>query len=154
MLRLDLNPEPRWIDLLAGVRLHVAPLSSAIWLAAKAEVEATGATDPAAAAEWSVDILKAVARRVILDWSGIGDLDGAPIPPSPAAISALLDRNDAWEAFNEQVFAPWFLLSAEKNASAPSPDSTSARATTAVDAPAPVRTVPGGFTPRRPTQAG
>lgn len=147
MLRLELHPAPRWIDLMPGVRLQVAPMSTAIWLAAKSECPVATSADGSDVAAWSVDLLKTVARRVIMDWSGIGDLDGAPIPPSPGAISALLDRNDAWEAFNEQVFAPWYLLSAEKNGFAPSPDGTGARATIATAVPDHALPAQGGATP-------
>ena len=34
---------------------------------------------------------KALARRAVLAWEGVGDADGKPIDPSPEAIDALLD---------------------------------------------------------------
>ena len=36
------------------------------------------------------DFEKALARRAVLAWEGIGDADGKPIDPSPEAIDALL----------------------------------------------------------------
>lgn len=134
MLRLEIAPAPRWIDLLPGVRLRVAPMTSAVWLAARAECADVLDETASGGAEWSVGVVKAVAGRLILGWEGIGDADGGPIEPSAPAISALLDRRDAWEAFEARVFAPWYLLSAEKNVFAPSPGSTSPGATIAVDA--------------------
>lgn len=154
MLRLELHAAPRWIDLLPGARVQVAPMTSAVWMAARAENDPTEAADAPDAAIWSVAVLKSVANRVILDWAGIGDEEGTPIPPSEAAISALLDRNDAWDAFNEKVFAPWFLVSAEKNVFAPSHGSTSARATIAVDVPGSAPPAQGENTPPERPRAG
>jgi len=35
MLRLDLTAEPRWLDLGRGVRLHAAPLTTVLMVAAR-----------------------------------------------------------------------------------------------------------------------
>ena len=42
MIRLDLSAEPKWLDLGAGLRLHVLPVTTAIMVAARndAAVEA------------------------------------------------------------------------------------------------------------------
>jgi hypothetical protein len=37
MLRLDLTVEPRWLDLAHGVRLRVAPLTTALMVAARSD---------------------------------------------------------------------------------------------------------------------
>ena len=73
-------------------------------------------------------MLKALARVAIVDWEGIGDEAGAPIPPSPERIDALLDLYPAFRAFETAYFLPALVLDAEKNASAPAPNGTSAAA--------------------------
>ena len=35
MIRLDLSSEPKWLDLGAGLRLHVLPVTTAIMVAAR-----------------------------------------------------------------------------------------------------------------------
>ena len=84
----------------------------------------------------AIALAKAIAERVILEWEGVGDADGEPIEPSPEAIDALLDVYPIWEAFQIGYVAKGLLVVAEKNASAPSPNGTSAGATdTAPPAP-------------------
>ena len=39
MIRLDLKREPHWLDLGHGVRLHVRPCTTALMMAARAEVQ-------------------------------------------------------------------------------------------------------------------
>ena len=73
-------------------------------------------------------LLKALARVAIIDWEGIGDEAGAAIPPSPERIDALLDLYPAFRAFETGYFLPALVLDAEKNASAPAPNGTSAAA--------------------------
>lgn len=73
--------------------------------------------------------LKALARRAVLAWEGIGDADGNPIDPSPEAIDALLDIWPVFEAFQLNYVSKGLLLEQEKNASALSPNGPSAGAT-------------------------
>lgn len=156
MLRLDLSPPvPCWIDLLPGVRLHVRPMSAALWSAAQHIALAQADAEAADPAEFVARSVVAVAEAAILDWSGVGDADGTPISPSRPAIAALLARRDAWEAFNRLYLDPWYMVDAEKKGSAPSPDGISAGAppiATAATAPAP--TAPAGSTPPAPSRAG
>lgn len=39
MIRLDLKCEPHWLDLGPGVRVHVRPCTTALTMAARAEVQ-------------------------------------------------------------------------------------------------------------------
>ena len=39
MIRLDLKREPHWLDLGHGVRVHVRPCTTALMMAARAEVQ-------------------------------------------------------------------------------------------------------------------
>lgn len=129
MLRLKLAREAEWLDLALGVRVKVEPLTTAIMVAAR--------TDPAVRAiapgtpddSIAVIFAKAIAARAIIDWEGVGDADGAPIPVSPDAIDALLDLWPIFEKFQTAYVAKGLELEAEKNVSPPSPNGSSVGAT-------------------------
>jgi hypothetical protein len=144
MIRLNLNRHEHWIDLLPGVRLFVRPMGTAIWLSATSDdaviAQARPATVPPEGADapggpmtamdadafsFSVALTNAVARRAILAWEGIGDLDGNAIPPSADAVAALLDLRDAHEAFCAQYLNPWLAVLDEKKGFAPLPSGIS-----------------------------
>jgi hypothetical protein len=124
MIRLDLKREPYWLDLAPGVRVRVRPCTTALVMAARASMIAGGEDENARGAA----LLKALAQAAILDWAGIGDETGNPIPPSPERIDALLDLYPVFRAFETGYFLPALALDAEKNACAPAPNGTSAAA--------------------------
>jgi hypothetical protein len=74
-------------------------------------------------------LAKAMTGIAILDWEGVGDADGKPVPVTPEGAAALMDIWPLFEAFQARYVAKGLLLDAEKNASAPSPSGTSAGAT-------------------------
>lgn len=129
MLRLYLAAEPRWLDLGHGVRLRVAPLTTALMVASRSDaaVEAMPAT--ATDEERALTFAKAIARRAVIDWEGVGDADGNPVPVTLAGIDALLEVWPIFEAFQATYVSKGLLLDAEKNVSAPSPTGTSEGAT-------------------------
>lgn len=126
MLKLNLVNEPSWLDLGHGVRLLVAPLSTAVMLAARGDpaviaaagntADLEGTADPGRDETVAVIVAKAVARLVVTDWEGVGDEAGAPIKPTPEGVNALLDIWPMFEAFQEKVVAGAMLVDAEKNA--------------------------------------
>jgi hypothetical protein len=128
MLRLNLAREASWLDLALGVRVKVEPLTTAIMVAARTDPRVrnlpAGTPDEAMA----VAFAKAIAARAIVDWEGVGDADGAPIPVSPEAIDALLDLWPIFEKFQTAYVAKGLELEAEKNVSAPSLTGSSAGA--------------------------
>lgn len=155
MIRLEIAREPRWIDLGHGVEALVAPMTTAVMLAARAEVVAGDAVEARSAEELGVDLSKAIACRLIRDWRGVGDADGAPIAPSAAAVEALIDLQPFYDAFTEKVLAPWWFLGEEKNGSAPSSNGISAGAlTTAPPATDTAQTAPEFSTSRKAKTAG
>lgn len=145
MLRLDLAREPRWLDLGHGVRVLVAPLSTSMMIAARRDVEAAivdaeGADNEAIGAVMA----KALARLAVLDWEGVGDGEGNPVPPTPEGIDALLNVWPIFDAWQSRYVAKGLLLQREGNGSAPLPNGSSAGApTTAPIAPAPAPSAPG-----------
>ena len=111
MLRLNLASEPEWLDLGHGVRVRVLPCTSGVMAAARgnAAVEALVAAG-ASEAELALALAKAMAGIAILDWEGVGDAEGIPIPVSPEAASALMDIWPLFEAFQARYVAKGLLL--------------------------------------------
>ena len=145
MLTLDLSNAPQWCELIPGVRVKLRPLTTALMVSARGDPAIADLPEGAATEDSALAMAKALARRAILEWEGIGDTDGHPIDPSPEAIDALLDLWPAFEAFQTQYVAKALLLDAEKNASAPLPTGPSAGAkVTARPAERPVPTAPHG----------
>lgn len=145
MIRLNLSNFPQWLDLLPGLRLKLAPLTTALMVAARADPVLSALPDSASTEDMALAMAKALARLAILEWEGVGDEAGEPLPLSPAGIDALLEVWPVFEAFQAQYVARGLMLDAEKNASAPSPTGPSAGATaTARPAQAPAPTAPQG----------
>lgn len=128
MLTLDLTNAPRWAELIPGVRVQLRPLTTALMVAARGDPAVADLPEGAATEEAALAMARALARRAILDWEGVGDAEGQPIPPSPEAIDALLDLWPAFEAFQTLYVAKALLLDAEKNVSPPLPNGPSAGA--------------------------
>ena len=141
MIRLDLSAAPKWLDLGSGLRLQVLPVTTAIMVAARNDPAVEALSDTASKEEQALVMAKAVARRVLTGWEGVGDASGDPVPVTPEGIDALLDIWPIFEAFQTRCLAPHLMLEQEKNVSSPSPTGTSAGATpTAKPAKARART--------------
>ena len=143
MIRLNLTATPEWLDLAPGLRLLVGPLTTALMVSARADPLIDNLSEASSQEDLALAMAKAVARRALLDWEGVGDDDGNLVPVSPAGIDALLEIWPVFEAFQAQYVARGLMLDQEKNASAPSPTGPSAGATaTARPARGPARTAP------------
>jgi hypothetical protein len=129
MLTLDLTNAPFWCDLVPGVRVKLRPLTTALMVAARSDPAIADLPKEARTEEAALAMAKALARSAILDWEGIGDVVGEPLPVSPDAIDALLDIWPIFETFQTVYVAKGLLLDAEKNASSPVPSGSSAGAT-------------------------
>lgn len=128
MLSLDLTNAPRWHDLAPGVRVQLRPLTTALMVATRSDPAVEAVAADASDEERALAFAKALARRAVLAWDGVGDADGNAIEPSPEAIDALLDIWPIFEAFQLAYVSKGLLLSQEKNASAPLPSGPSAGA--------------------------
>jgi hypothetical protein len=126
MIRLNLTAAPRWLDLAPGLRLLVGPLTTALMVSARADMAIESLPETATTEELALAMAKAVARRAILEWEGVGDADGNAVPVSPEGIDALLEIWPVFEAFQTGYVAKGLILDAEKNVSAPSPSGPSA----------------------------
>ena len=129
MIRLNLTAAPAWLTLAPGLRLQVAPLTTALMVSARADPAIEALPDTATQEELALAMAKAVARRAVLDWEGVGDDAGDAVPVSPECIDALLEIWPVFEAFQTQYVAKGLILDAEKNVSAPLPNGPSAGAT-------------------------
>ena len=128
MIRLNLTATPEWLDLAPGLRLKVGPLTTALMVSARADPAVETLPPEATTEELALAMAKAVARRAVLDWEGVGDAEGNPVAVSPEGIDALLEIWPAFEAFQAAYVAKGLLLEQEKNASALSPNGPSAGA--------------------------
>ena len=145
MLSLDLTNTPRWHDLAPGVRAQLRPLTTALMVATRGDPVVESLPKEASDEERAVAFAKALARRAVLAWEGIGDTEGASIDPSPEAIDALLDIWPIFEAFQLTYVSKGLLLEQEKNVSAPLPTGPSAGAiVTAKPARKPAKTARRG----------
>ncbi|WP_210880143.1 hypothetical protein [Roseovarius autotrophicus] len=143
MIRLNLTAKPEWLDLAPGLRLLVGPLTTALMVSARADAIVEALPLDASQEDLALAMAKAVARRAVLDWEGVGDDAGNIVPVTPEGIDALLEIWPVFEAFQTSYVARGLILDAEKNASAPSPTGLSAGATdTARPAPDPAPTAP------------
>jgi hypothetical protein len=125
LIRINLHPEPEWLDLAAGVRIRVAPLTTAIMAAARSDARVEALDDDAPRADVAIALARAIAGVAILEWEGVADAAGAPVAPGPETIDAVLDLWPLFEAFQLMYVAKGLLLEQEKNVSAPSPNGTS-----------------------------
>lgn len=129
MIRLNLTATPAWLTLAPGLRLQVAPLTTALMVSARADPAIETLPEGASPETLALAMAKAIARRAVLDWDGVGDDTGQPLPVTPEGIDALLEIWPVFEAFQTQYVAKGLILDAEKNVSALSPTGPSAGAT-------------------------
>ena len=129
MIRIQLSPEPQWLDLGHGVRLQLLPLTTALMVATRSDAAVQDLAADASNDTRAAIFATVLARRAIVDWEGVGDEDGNPLKVSPEGIDALLSLWPIFEAFNLHYVSRGMLLDAEKNGSAPLPTGTSVGAT-------------------------
>jgi hypothetical protein len=129
MLRLSLDCNPKWIDLPQEVRIRIRPVTTAVVAAAQSaslrDAEALrdsgdagglDLTDPDVAKGLGFALMvKALARYAVLEWEGVGDTDGKPLPCTPENTGRLMDLDEMATAFWRAAFAPVAAVSAEGN---------------------------------------
>ena len=81
------------------MRLRVAPLTTALMVAARSDLAVEALPETASDEERALVFAKAIARRAVIDWEGVGDADGNPVPVTPEGIDALLEVWPIFEAF-------------------------------------------------------
>ena len=104
------------------------PLTTALMVAARSDPALRELPAGTSDDETAVVFARALAERAILDWEGVGDVEGRPVPVTPDGVVALLDVWPIFERFQLGYVATGVELEAEKNASAPSPSGSTAGA--------------------------
>jgi hypothetical protein len=128
MIRLNMTSAPNWLTLAPDLRVQVAPLTTALMVSARADPAIEALPDDASREELALAMAKAVARRAVLDWEGVGDEEGNALLVSPEGINALLEIWPIFETFQTLYVAKGLMLDGEKNVSAPLPNGSSAGA--------------------------
>lgn len=128
MIRLDFDRKPKWLQMVPGVRLRLSPMSTALMMAARADDALRDLPEDADSDHCGMVFARALARRAVLDWEGVGDADGNVAEVTPEGIDALLDIFPIFDAFQTLYVSKGLMLDAEGNAFAPSPTGTSAGA--------------------------
>jgi hypothetical protein len=118
MIRLNLTATPEWLDLAPGLRLLVGPLTTALIVSARADPAIETLPEGASQEALALAMAKAVARRAVLDWEGVGDDAGNIVPVTPEGIDALLEIWPVFEAFQTMHVAKGLILDAEKTSRA------------------------------------
>jgi hypothetical protein len=132
MLRLQ-SKETFWIEPLAGVRVHMRPIGPKAFRAAQeACFDALGGDNPDPE-EASFAIERELIRRGIIEWEGVGDLEGHLLPVTPEAIDLYVSDPRTFVPTAALYVTPFLLRDLEGNASAGSLNGTGTKATPAKD---------------------
>ncbi len=124
MLTLDLATAPRWIDLAEGVRVLARPLDRITRAAAEGAAlaqarallgERTDYDRSVFNGIYVLIIVRLLARRLVTEWEGVGDVAGEPLALSEPALDALMERDDMLTAFWDAVIGRPDPVSAEGN---------------------------------------
>lgn len=143
MLRLNLKKEPYWLELPAGVRVKVRPLTTAVMSAAQSQVikQIVAMREERKSNPYVPDVdddqtrlglsesllIKALARGAILEWEGVVQPDSDIVEPiSDQNIADLMDIWFVAQEFWKQYTAALSLLDAEGNSSRLAPNGTTA----------------------------
>lgn len=119
MITLNLTNEPQWYDLVSGVRMLLRPLTTTAMVMARKDPSVDNLPEDTSDEQRAVVFAKAIARQAVVDWEGIVDEDGKPVPVTPEAIDAVIDLWPVFEAFQSQYVSKGFLLEQEKKDSSP-----------------------------------
>ncbi|SEP21383.1 hypothetical protein SAMN04487843_108206 [Methylobacterium sp. ap11] len=130
MLKLSQSVEPFWLDVLPGVRIRFRPITVASMLVAREAVGKVfrGEDQDDVGARANIALVRELTRRGIMEWEGIGDADGQPLPVTREAVDLLMENWPAYDAIDTLYVAPALARDAEKNASSSSSGGTSAAA--------------------------
>jgi hypothetical protein len=107
--------EPYWLDLFAGARVKMKPITVAAIIAARAAAADAMKAPGADVALGSAAFTRSLARWGITEWDGIGNVDGKPVDPTPDNIDALLEVWQAFDAIDRLYVCPALIGEQEKN---------------------------------------
>lgn len=146
MIKLNLSDRSeKWIDVTDEARIKVRPLDAVVSSSgrsyAKGHIPSPGNDEEVDLSQESLAAFTiGAAIMAITEWSGVTDDADEEIPVTRAAIEAAMQNSAFYAAFQAEYIMPWLLKEAEKNASTPSPNGSTAGAeNTAGDAPSNAR---------------
>lgn len=118
MLKLSPAAESFWLDLLPGLRVRFRLITVVSMLVARQAAGKLFKDEDQEDIDTRVGVAltRELARRGIMEWEGVGDAEGQPIPVSLAAVDALLSHWPAFDAIDRKYVAPALGVDAEKNA--------------------------------------
>lgn len=117
LLKLTVDREPFWLDLVPGVRVQFRPISvAAILLARTAAADVLRAGGDDIMVKAGIAFTRSLAHSGIAAWEGIGDADGNPVEPSKETIDAALELWPVFDAIDRLYVGPALIQDAEKNA--------------------------------------
>jgi len=114
MLKLDLSTDPRWLDLAPGVRVRLLPLTTALMVTTRNDPSIAALPEDASNEDRALVFAKALGRRAVVEWEGVGDMDGNVLDLTPEGVDALLDIYPIFEAFQAGYVAKALVLDQEK----------------------------------------
>lgn len=155
--------EPFWLTLIEAA--DKAPAARGLFApvdneARSAALDAAAAvkTDGGSARQGGDAFTAELIRRCLLDWEGIGDAKGKPVPCTAETRELAIRDPRLFAAIDAKFVMPALAEEQEKNASGRSPGGNSAGATpakpTAPRARAAVKTAPSKSTASKPRKAG
>lgn len=151
MLKLSRRTEPEWIELVGGAAVHALPPSSVLVYMARARAEAlladlvsageavtkaggfisggfdTQSEDGKAGLTHMLFVVS-LAELAIVDWRGVGDVDGKPLKFDASLVVHLLADSTASDLFQRRYLTPIHEVVDEGNVSRPLPNGNSGRA--------------------------
>lgn len=146
MIKLNLSDRgEKWIDITDEARVRVRSFDAVV--AASGNSYANGRL-PTVSGDEEIDLSDerfaaftiGVAKRAIIEWSGVTDEAGEDVDVTPDNIEAAMQNRGFFARFQSEYVMPWLLKESEKNASTPSPNGSTAGAqNTAGDAPSNAR---------------
>jgi len=154
MIKLNLSDRSeKWIDITDEARIKVRPFDAVVAAAgrsyASGRIPAVGNDEEVDDQEVKIpeESLAAftigAATGAIIEWSGVTDENDEEIPVTRDSVEAAMQNKTFYAAFQSEYVMPWLLKEAEKNASTPSPNgSTAGVETTAGDALSNARNAP------------
>jgi hypothetical protein len=115
MIKLALKREDYWLDLGYDVRVNVAPLSTALVMAARSAAAAKIQSTDEAVGTRAAGFLTELAQVAFIAWEGVCDENGEPAAFTDENVHALMQLWPIADAFERLYLPPSLLLEQEKN---------------------------------------
>ncbi|WP_174291005.1 hypothetical protein [Sphingomonas bacterium] len=129
MLRIA-STEPEWLELFPAVgeepavEVRFAPITVPAVRAARRAVRVALDLDAEDMENAGDELSRELIRRGLLEWRGVGGLDGQPWDVTPEHVAAFVGDHRTFEAADRVYVIPWLKRDTEGNAWSASPSGT------------------------------